>query len=241
MKALIWLTIILGLLTLFKPSVVISFIDWIWEIVLGLWNWNYLVVFISSIIESFPVLGVVIPGQNIMLISGGFFWEQWYDILSYVILLACLWSLIWNYVWYLLWVHYWKDFFKDYGIWFWIGETEIKYLEKWMSKWWAWWVILAKFHNLTRAFMPFVAGSTGMKHKQFITYNVIGSIIYSVTIILLGVVFAQYYEIILTYARYVILIGILFAGIYIWKFKKEAFMKYIHDKNLELETKMKLK
>jgi membrane protein DedA with SNARE-associated domain len=70
------MTLILALLTLFKPDLIKVFIDWIRDIVLALGNWNYLVVFISSIIESFPVLGVVIPGQNIMLISGGFFGEQ---------------------------------------------------------------------------------------------------------------------------------------------------------------------
>jgi membrane protein DedA with SNARE-associated domain len=70
------MTLLLALLTLFKPDLIKVFIDWIRDIVLALGNWNYLVVFVSSIIESFPVLGVVIPGQNIMLISGGFFGEQ---------------------------------------------------------------------------------------------------------------------------------------------------------------------
>jgi len=73
MKILIIATFVLAIASIFKPEIIKSFIDWIRVIVLSLWNWNYLVVFISSIIESFPVLWVVIPGQNIMLISGWFF------------------------------------------------------------------------------------------------------------------------------------------------------------------------
>lgn len=241
MKTLIWMTLILALLTLFKPDLIKVFIDWIRDIVLALGNWNYLVVFISSIIESFPVLGVVIPGQNIMLISGGFFGEQWYMILLRIILIACIGSLLWNYAGYLLGKHYGKAFFQQYGMWFGIGETEVKYLEKWTQKWWAWWVILAKFHNLARAFIPFIAGSTGMKHKQFITYNIIGSVIYSVTIILLWVVFAKYYETVLGYIQYIFIWVIAITILYIWKYKKPEFKQYMHDKNLELEAKMKQK
>jgi len=238
MKILIGLTFWLALITLIKPELMKGFIDWIREIVLALWNWNYLVVFVSSIIESFPVLWVVIPGQNIMLISGWFFGEQGIGILIRVIILACLWALIWNYVWYLLWKYYWKDFFKQYGMWFGIGETEVKYLEKWTEKWWAWWVIFAKFHNLARAFIPFIAGSTGMKHKQFVIYNIIGSIIYSVTIILLWVVFAKYYEVALEYIQYIFIWIFVMIWLYIWKYKKKEFMRYMYEKNKEVESKM---
>ncbi|MDC0506260.1 DedA family protein [Candidatus Gracilibacteria bacterium] len=241
MKTLIALTFGLAIIALVKPSLMKDFIDWIRDIVLALGNWNYLVVFVSSIIESFPVLGVVIPGQNIMLISGGFFGEQGTSILIRVIALACVGALIGNYVGYLLGKYYGKDFFKEYGMWFGIGETEVKYLEKGTRKWGAWGVILAKFHNLARAFVPFIAGSTGMKHKEFVVYNIIGSIIYSVTIILLGVVFAKYYEIVLQYVQYIFIAIFVLIGVYIWKFKKKEFIQYMHEKNQEVEAKMNKK
>ena len=241
MKTFIALTFWLAIITLVKPSLVKDFIDWIREIVLALGNWNYLVVFVSSIIESFPVLWVVIPGQNIMLISGWFFWEQWISILLRVIALACVGALIWNYVWYLLGKYYWKDFFKQYGMWFGIGETEVRYLERWTKKWWAWGVILAKFHNLARAFVPFIAWSTGMKHREFVLYNIIGSVIYSVTIILLWVVFAKYYEVVLNYVQYIFIWVFVLIWVYIWRFKKKEFMQYMYEKNQEVESKMKQK
>ena len=234
MKWLIFLTFALAIIALVKPDLMKSFIDWIREIVLGIGNWNYLVVFISAIIESFPVLWVVVPWQNIMLISGWFFGEQGWNTLLYLILLACAGSLIWNYAGYLLWKYYWKDFFKQYGMWFGIWETEVKYLEKWTKKWGAWWVILAKFHNLARAFIPFIAWSTGMKHKHFMLYNTIGSIIYSITIILLWVVFAKYYELVLDYIQYIFFWILAVIAIYIYKFKKKEFMQYMYEKNQEV-------
>ena len=239
MKFLIILTIILGLLGLFRPDLIKDFIEWLRQIILWLWNLNYLIIFFTSIIESFPVLWVVVPGQNIMLIVWWFFWEQSYNNLFYVILLASLWAIIWNYTWYLAWKYYWKQFFKDYWLWFGIWETEVKYLEKWIKKWWAWWIIFWKFHNLTRAFVPFIAWSMWMNHKSFIIYNVLGSIIWSIAIIILGVVFAKTYEIILDYLVYILIFIMLMSVAYVWRFKKREFKKYIEEKNEEIEKKIK--
>lgn len=56
-----------------KPELMKEFLHWISGIIELLGYWNYVIIFISSFIEVFPVLGVVIPGQNIMIVSGGFF------------------------------------------------------------------------------------------------------------------------------------------------------------------------
>jgi len=60
-------------IAIFKPSLIEQFIGWMEKQIHLLGNWNYLIAFISSIIESFPVIGVLVPGQQIMLIVGGFF------------------------------------------------------------------------------------------------------------------------------------------------------------------------
>ena len=239
MKFLIIFTIALGLLWIFRPDLVKDFIEYIRNIILWLWDFNYFIVFITSIIESFPVLWVVVPGQNIILIVWWFFWEQSYNNLFYVILLACIWAICWNYIWYLLWKYYWKEFFKHYGLWFGIWETEVNYLEKWVKRWWAWWIIFWKFHGLTRAFIPFIAWSMWMKNRNFIIYNIIGSIIWSTTIIILWVMFSRTYELILDYLFYIIIWIMFLWGFYIWKFKKKEFMKYMEEKNKEINEKIK--
>ena len=237
-KWLILLTIVLWLLWLFKPDLIKDFIEWLRVLILWWWNFNYLIVFLISIIESFPVLWVVVPGQNILLIVWWFFWEQSYNNLAYVIILACSWAIIWNYTWYLLGKYYWKQFFESYGLWFGIWETEMGYLKKGIKKWWAWWIILGKFHNLTRAFIPFIAWSMWMNHKKFIVYNIIGSIIWSITIIILWVLFAKTYELILDYLFYILVWILVLSWLYIRKFKKKQFMKYWEEKNKEIEKKI---
>lgn len=238
MKILIFITIGLWILALVKPDLIKDFIEWIRWVILVMWDWNYLILFITWIIESFPVLWVVVPGQNIMLIVWWFFSEQSNSTLIYVMIITSLWAIIWNYTWFLLGRYYWEKFFKKYWLWFGIWETEVSYLKKWIKKWWPWWIIFWKFHNLTRAFVPFIAWSMWMKHKSFIIYNVVWSIIWSIVIILLWVIFAKTYETIVDYLWYIMMWIMVIVGLYIWRFKKKEFLKYIEEKNKEIESKM---
>lgn len=238
MKLLIVLTIGLWILAIVKPELVISFIDYIESLVLTLGNFNYIVIFLSSLIEWLPVLGVVVPGQNILLIVGWFFARIDMSNLVYVILIASLWAILSNYLWYLLWKYHWDKFFKKYGLWFGIWETEVKYLKKWIKKWWPWWIIIWKFHNVARAFVPFIAWSMWMHHRTFFIYNIIGSTLRAITIVILWVVFAQYYEVMIDYLAYIMIWLMLIAWIYIYKYKRKEFKKYIQEKNEELERKL---
>jgi membrane protein DedA with SNARE-associated domain len=238
MKVLIFLTFAIAVLSLVKPWLIKDFIEWIRGIILLLWNWNYFIVFISSLIESFPVLWVVVPGQNILLIVGWFFAEESTLKLIYVSIITILWAVAGNYIGYILGVYYGDEFFKKYWLWFSLGETEVKYMKKWIKKWGPLGVTLWKFHNLARAFIPFIAGSMGMKKTSFFIYNVIGSTIRAITIIILWVLFAKTYETIIDYIGYIFLGIMILTGIYIWRFKKKQFLKYIEEKNAELEKKL---
>lgn len=187
-------------------------------------------------IESFPVLWVVIPGQNILLAVWWFFWNISQTHLAYIIIISSIWATLWNFIWYILGRYYGDSFFAKYGIWFWIGLTEVRYLKKGIDKWWAIWIILWKFHPITRAFLPFIAGSMWMKSWLFAIYNIVGSIIRSVVIILLWVVFVEYYEFLIDHSGKITAVIFAAIWIYIYKFKRKEFKKYMQEKNEEMEA-----
>lgn len=236
MKFLIFATVALWLLSIFKPELVKEFIFWIEKIINVLWYWNYLIVFLSWLIESFPILWVVVPGQNILLIVWWFFSKLSQTNLIYVIIIASIWAIISNYLGYILWKIYWDTFFKKYGNWFWIWTTEIKYLKNWIKKWGPLGIILGKFHNITRAFLPFIAWSMWMNSTSFFIYNIIWSILRATTIVILGVMFANYYESIIDYMWYLMMWIMLIIWLYIYKFKKKEFLIYLKEKNEELDA-----
>ncbi len=232
---LIALTLILTLIAIFKKEWIETFIEWMKVIIGWMWGWNYVIAWISSLIEAFPVLWVVVPWQNILLIVWWFFWNISQYNLIYVAIVASVWAIIWNYIGYVLWKHYWDEFFKKYWNRFGIWLTEVKYIKKWIHKWWAWWIILGKFHPMTRAFLPFIAWSMGMKSKKFMLYNIVWSIVRSTTIILLWVIFVEYYKTILEYIWTIMMIVFVWVWIYVYKYKRKEFLQYMKEKNEELE------
>lgn len=231
---LIVLMILLTIISIFRPDLVKLTIEWIKIRVENLWYWNYIIVWTSRAIEWFPVLWVVIPGQNIMMIVWGFFGTKY---IIYTILAWTIWAIIWNEAWFLLGKNYWEKFLAKYGDWFGIWKTESKYLKSWVGKYGSFAVILAKFHNVARAFMPFVLAWADMKHSTFFAYNVIGSFVRSATMICVWVFFAANYEKIVDYMWYIVLGIMLVTFAFIYFFKKESFMKYMTEKQAELEEK----
>ncbi|MBP6981611.1 DedA family protein [Candidatus Gracilibacteria bacterium] len=230
------LTIILVGISLIRPEWIKVGIDWIGNLIQSIGNWNYLVAFLSACIESLPIVGTAVPGMNIMILVGGF-WGKEHIFLT--ILLAALGAMLGNYTGYWIGKYYGKELIAKYGDWFGVGITEAKILEKQIEKNGFWYIVLGKFHNLTRSFIPFIAGGSGMLEKNFWLYNMIGSCLWAVSVNLLGIFFIQNYEAILDNVGKIMLGGlILFFG-YIYFFQKEKFLQYMKDKQAEIEAKSK--
>jgi membrane protein DedA with SNARE-associated domain len=250
MKKIMWILINI-LIKLSILLVFVSFYLWIFEkellkhwiellrgFILELWAWNYPIAFISSLIESFPVLGIALPSQNILMAIAGFFWQNSLQNLILIIFLASIWAVLGNFIGYFLWVHHWEKFIDKYGLWIGITKTDVKYLKKSLHKWWAIWIILWKFHPTTRTFLPFIAWMSGMSSMRFAAYNVLWSIIWAATVIIMWVFFAAYYKNIIDYAWTIMLIVTWATAFYIWKFKKKEFLIYWNEKNQEMDERI---
>ena len=116
-----------------------------------------------------------------------------------------------------------------------LGKTEQKILTKRIEKNGAAFIIFGKFHNFTRAFVPFLAGISHMHSSKFWRYNIIGSIIWSISMLTLGVFFTKYISTVTDWISWVFLGIIMVVGIYITVFKRKEFMEYLHEKEKELQ------
>lgn len=183
-------------ISLFKKEWIETGINWIGELIHTLGSWNYLIAFLSAGIESLPFIGTAVPGMNIMILVGGF-WGKTHFLGT--IILAVLGAMLGNYIGYWIGKYSGKELIEKYGDWFGIGATEEKILREQIGKNGFWYIVLGKFHNFTRAFIPFIAGSAKMLERNFWLYNMIGSIIWALSINLLGIFFIDNYKIILEY------------------------------------------
>ncbi len=232
---LIVTTILLVFITILRPEWINAAIEWLEKMIEQLGNWNYLIAFASATIESFPIIWMILPWQTVLLLVWGFFGQEY---LIQVMIVACLWAILGNYIGFILGYYTGDEFFKRYWEWFGIWETELDYIKSWIHKYWPVAVILSKFHPMTRAFIPFIAWSMGMKQFSFIVYNIIGSIIWAITIIILGVMFASYYEQIVDNFQYIIIVLLIITALYIYFFKREEFRTYLKKKEQEIQKKV---
>lgn len=224
-------------ISFFYPDILLPVIEWIKIKIEYIWKWNFVLAFLSSLAESLPIIGTIIPGQIILMSVGGFYGSGSLSQFLWVLFSAIFWSILSNAIGYYLWKYYGEDFFKTYGMWVWIEQTELKYLKKWVNTWGPWGIILSKFHPQWRALLPFIAGSMGFLKIKFWVYNIIASTLWAITFISIGIFFADNYEVIVKYIGYIITGIIALFFWYMWFFQKEKLTQYWKEKNEEIQKK----
>ncbi len=213
--------IIIGLLSLFRPDIMRGVIDWMWVQIKSWWEWNYVILFVVAMIESFPFVGVVVPGMNMMILVGGFFVAKQWEIFPLAALLAMTGACLGNALGYFMGRYGNPDTLKKYWAFFWAGPKELAWLEKQINKNWFWFIVGGKFHNLLRAFIPYIAGSHKMSGARFWVANIFGSSLWAVSILLVWVFAVENYEVVLQYLNYIILAIILWGVIYYYSKQKK--------------------
>jgi membrane-associated protein len=85
-------------------------------------------------------------------------------------------------------------------------------------------IILARFIPIVRTFAPIIAGAVNMSYRKFVTYNIIGGIIWVVSMTMAGYLLVQFIPGITDYLHIVILIIIVLSIIPVlheyWKSRK---------------------
>ncbi len=156
--------------------------------------WGYPIVFLSALLEASPFFGILIPGQTIVII-GGFFAKLHLLNLYYVMILASLGAIIGDLVGYILGRAYGYSFIRDYGKYFFFKKEYFKKTKELMNEHTGKTIIIGRFNSVTRAFAPFVAGSSKVPCKKFLFYNIVGGISWGVFFSLVGYIFGKAYKI----------------------------------------------
>lgn len=218
---LVVLMVAIGLLWLFRPDLIRIVIDWMGVQIKSWWDWNYIILFVVAMAESFPFVGAVVPGMNIMILVGGFFVAKQWGIFPVAAIMAMVGACLGNALGYFMGKYSHPDTLRKYGAFFWAGPRELGWLEKQINKNGFWFIVGGKFHNLLRSFIPYIAGSHKMAGARFWLANIFGSSLWAVSILLIGVFAVENYETILQYLSYLfIAIVVVWVGVYAWKNKK---------------------
>ena len=151
-------------------------------------SYGYFIAFFFSLVENSIFIGIFVPGGIVALLLG-FFAAQ--GRLDPFVLIAYLFlgTLIGNNLGYYLGCRFGRRLIKRIGKRFSFEEEHFKYAEDYYHKHGSKTLIWGRFIAMIGPFIPFTAGISKMKYRQFVIYDFVGAFLWSIWLTSLGYFF----------------------------------------------------
>jgi membrane protein DedA with SNARE-associated domain/membrane-associated phospholipid phosphatase len=152
--------------------------------------WTYLLVGVFAFAETGAFVGLVVPGETVMLLGGAVAGQGAIDI---YLLIAIAWFSAWagDTASFFLGRRLGRGFVIRHGPRFGIGHERFERVEDYFSRHGGKTIFIGRFVSLVRAFAPFIAGSSGMRYRAFVPYSILGTGLWASAHILIGYAFSR--------------------------------------------------
>ena len=160
-------------------------LDYLVNLVGRLGHWGYLVVFLGAMLESAAFLGLLVPGESLVLVAGFFAAQGLLDIGDLIVIVA-IGAILGDSIGYEMGRRLGRPGLERYGSRFGLSKARIEKAESFFKRHGGKAVFLGRFVGFARALMPFLAGSAQMPYRKFLPYNALGAALWSAAILLLG-------------------------------------------------------
>jgi membrane protein DedA with SNARE-associated domain/membrane-associated phospholipid phosphatase len=165
-------------------------LDYLVNLLGRLGHWGYLVIFIGAMLESAAFLGLVVPGESLVIVAGFFAAQGLLDIVD-LILIVAIGAIIGDAIGYQMGLRLGRSTLEHYGNRFGLRKERIDKAEAFFNRHGGKAVFLGRFVGFARALVPFLAGSLRMPYPKFFAYNVLGAALWSPAMVLLGYAFGE--------------------------------------------------
>jgi undecaprenyl-diphosphatase len=161
-------------------------------------GWTYLLVAVFAFAETGAFVGLVVPGETVMLLGGAVAGQ---GAISIYLLIAIAWFSCWlgDTTSFFIGRRLGREFVLEHGPRFGIGHERFERVEAYFARHGGKTIFIGRFISLVRAFAPFVAGSSGMRYRAFVPYSILGTGLWASAHILVGYFFSRSIE---TAAKY---------------------------------------
>ena len=152
--------------------------------------WTYLLVGVFAFAETGAFVGLVVPGETVMLLGGAVAGQGAIDV---YLLIAVAWFAAWagDTTSFFIGRRLGRDFVLQHGPRFGIGHERFEQVEDHFSRHGGKTIFIGRFISLVRAFAPFIAGSSGMRYRAFVPYSILGCGLWAGAHILIGYFFSR--------------------------------------------------
>jgi undecaprenyl-diphosphatase len=163
-------------------------------------SWTYLLVGVLAFVESGAFVGLVVPGETALVVGGVVAGQGEVDV---ILLIAIAWSMAvaGDVASLALGRRLGRGFLLRHGSRVKITEARVEQVEHFYDRHGGKAVFLGRFVGLVRAVSPFLAGSSGMRLRRFLPYDVLAAGIMCTGFVLLGFVFWRSLDRVLTLAK----------------------------------------
>ena len=160
------------------------------EISNALGAWTYLLVGVFAFAETGAFIGLVVPGETVMLLGGAVAGQGAIDI---YVLIAIAWFAAWlgDTTSFFLGRRLGREFVIRHGPRFGISHERFEKVEDYFGRHGGKTIFIGRFVSLVRAFAPFIAGSSGMRYRAFVPYSILGTGLWASAHILIGYFFSR--------------------------------------------------
>ena len=160
--------------------------------------WTYLLVGVFAFAETGAFVGLVVPGETVMLLGGAVAGQGAIDI---YLLIGIAWFSAWagDTTSFFLGRRLGREFVMKHGPRVGISHERFEKVEDYFSRHGGKTIFIGRFISLVRAFAPFIAGSSGMRYRAFVPYSILGTGLWASAHILVGYFFSRSIE---TAAKY---------------------------------------
>lgn len=152
--------------------------------------WTYLLVGAFAFAETGAFVGLVVPGETVMLLGGAVAGQGAIDV---YLLIAIAWFAAWagDTTSFFIGRRLGRDFVIQHGPRFGVGRERFEKVEDYFSRHGGKTIFIGRFIGLVRALAPFIAGSSGMRYRAFVPYSILGTGIWAPAHILIGYFFSR--------------------------------------------------
>lgn len=148
-------------------------------------DWGYYVVFMMAFLETSAFVGLVVPGETVIVLAGLFAGSGVLNV-GIIIGVASAGAILGDTVGYFLGYRYGNSFFRKYGHHFFFKPEYLDQARQFFSQHGGKTVFLGRFMSWLRAFAPVVAGISRMPYHRFLFANVCGGVTWVTVFSLVG-------------------------------------------------------
>ncbi len=142
-------------------------------------SWGYVIIFVIVLLECQALLGLFIPGESLVLITGFLAGQGVFDREVLVVVVA-LGAIVGDSIGYELGRHYGRAWLERHGAKVGIGPERIGKIERFIAVHGGKSVFLSHFMHVLRALMPFIAGAHRMSYWRYLPLNALGCILWAI-------------------------------------------------------------